>query len=161
MSHPADESKAIVLRRLRQFSDLLDNAVAIPGTNYRVGIDPLLGLLPGGGDTLGAILSAYIVLQAAQLGAPRATLVRMVFNILLDSLVGTIPLLGDFVDVAWKANSKNMALLEAHMRSPYNRQQTDTWFVYLLLGGVILVAIAISFTGVFILTQLFKLFTGT
>ena len=161
MSNPADESKAIVLRRLRQLSDLLDNAVAIPGTNYRVGIDPLLGLLPGGGDTLGAILSAYIVLQAAQLGAPRPTLVRMVWNILLDSLVGTIPLLGDFVDVAWKANSKNMALLEAHMRSPYNRQKTDTWFVYLLLGGVILIAIAISFTGVFILTQLFKLATGT
>ncbi len=161
MSNPADESKAIVLRRLRQLSDLLDNAVAIPGTNYRVGIDPLLGLLPGGGDTLGAILSAYIVLQAAQLGAPRPTLVRMVWNILLDSLVGTIPLLGDFVDVAWKANTKNMALLEAHMRSPYNRQKTDTWFVYLLLGGVILVAIAISFTGVFILTQLFKLATGT
>ena len=161
MSNPADESKAIVLRRLRQLSDLLDNAVAIPGTNYRVGIDPLLGLLPGGGDTLGAILSAYIVLQAAQLGAPRPTLVRMVWNILLDSLVGTIPLLGDFVDVAWKANTKNMALLEAHMRSPYNRQKTDTWFVYLLLGGVILIAIAISFTGVFILTQLFKLATGT
>ena len=161
MSNPADESKAIVLRRLRQLSDLLDNAVAIPGTNYRVGIDPLLGLLPGGGDTLGAILSAYIVLQAAQLGAPRPTLVRMVWNILLDSLVGTIPLLGDFVDVAWKANTKNMALLEAHLRTPYNRQKTDTWFVYLLLGGVILVAIAISFTGVFILTQLFKLATGT
>jgi Domain of unknown function (DUF4112) len=161
MSNPGDESKAIVLRRLRQFSDLLDNAVGIPGTNYRVGIDPLLGLLPGGGDTLGAILSAYIVLQAAQLGAPRPTLVRMVWNILLDSLVGTIPLLGDFFDVAWKANSKNMALLEAHMRSPYNRQKTDTWFVYLLLGGVILVAIAISFTGVFILTQLFKLIPGT
>jgi Domain of unknown function (DUF4112) len=156
MSNPGDESKAIVLRRLRQFSDLLDNAVGIPGTNYRVGIDPLLGLLPGGGDTLGAILSAYIVLQAAQLGAPRPTLVRMVWNILLDSLVGTIPLLGDFFDVAWKANSKNMALLEAH-----NRQKTDTWFVYLLLGGVILVAIAISFTGVFILTQLFKLIPGT
>ncbi len=161
MSNPADESKAIVLRRLRQLTDVLDNAVAIPGTNYRVGIDPLLGLLPGGGDTLGAILSAYIVLQAAQLGAPRPTLVRMVWNILLDSLVGTIPLLGDLVDVAWKANTKNMALLEAHMRSPYNRQKTDTWFVYLLLGGVILVAIAISFTGVFILTQLFKLATGT
>lgn len=161
MSNPGDESKAIVLRRLRQFSDLLDNAVAIPGTNYRVGIDPLLGLLPGGGDTLGAMLSAYIVLQAAQLGAPRATLLRMVWNILLDSLVGTIPLLGDFVDVAWKANTKNMTLLEAHMRSPYNRQKTDTWFVYLLLGGVVLVAIAISFTGVFIITQLFKLFTGT
>ncbi len=161
MSNPADESKAIVLRRLRQLTDVLDNAVAIPGTNYRVGIDPLLGLLPGGGDTLGAILSAYIVLQAAQLGAPRPTLVRMVWNILLDSLVGTIPLLGDFVDVAWKANTKNMALLEAHLRTPYNRQKTDTWFVYLLLGGVILVAIAISFTGVFILTQLFKLATGT
>ena len=161
MSNPADESKAIVLRRLRQLTDVLDNAVAIPGTNYRVGIDPLLGLLPGGGDTLGAILSAYIVLQAAQLGAPRPTLVRMVWNILLDSLVGTIPLLGDFVDVAWKANTKNMALLEAHLRTPYNRQKTDTWFVYLLLGGVILIAIAISFTGVFILTQLFKLATGT
>ena len=161
MSNSGDQSKAIVLRRLRQFSDLLDNAVAIPGTNYRVGIDPLLGLLPGGGDTLGAILSAYIVLQAAQLGAPRPTLVRMVWNILLDSLVGTIPLLGDFFDVAWKANSKNMALLEAHMRSPYNRQKADTWFIYLLLGGVILVAIAISFTGVFILTQLFKIVTGT
>lgn len=161
MSNTADESKAIILNRLRQFSDLLDNAVAIPGTNYRVGIDPLLGLLPGGGDMLGAIFSAYIVVQAAQLGTPRATLVRMVSNIVLDSLAGTIPLLGDFVDVAWKANSKNLALLEAHMQKPHHRQKTDTWFVFLLLAGLLLVVLAISIFSVFVVTQLFRLFTGT
>jgi Domain of unknown function (DUF4112) len=155
-----DDSKALTLERLRQFTNLLDNAVAIPGTNYRVGIDPLLGLIPGGGDTLGAVLSGYIVLQAARLGAPKATLARMVFNILFDSLLGAVPVLGDLFDVAWKANTMNLAMLETHLRSPHQRKHTDEWFAILLLAGLLIVVIAISLLGILIMRELVRLFTG-
>ena len=156
-----DETKTLTLARLRQFTDLLENAFVIPGTNYRVGIDPILGLIPGGGDTLGAVLAAYIVLQAARLGAPKATLARMVFNILFDTLLGTVPVLGDFFDVAWKANTMNLAMLETHMRSPHQRKQTDEWFAILLLAGLLIVVVAVSVLGILIVRELLRLFTGT
>jgi hypothetical protein len=77
----------------------------------------LLGLIPGIGDTLGLLLSAYILFEARNLGAPPSLLLRMATNIGLDALVGTIPLLGDLFDLAWKANRKNMTLLHAYLAS--------------------------------------------
>lgn len=103
------------LRRARAVARLLDSSIPIPGTGRRIGIDPILGLIPFVGDFGGAILSGYIVLAAAQAGAPTLTLVRMIGNVGLDSLVGAVPLLGDLFDAAWKANSKNVALLERHV----------------------------------------------
>jgi hypothetical protein len=102
---------------VRWLSYLLDERFRIPGTKYRIGLDGLLGVLPGVGDTVGTLLSAYILFEAIQLGIPRATLLRMVANIALDTLVGAIPVVGDVFDVAWKANKKNVALLNAYMAS--------------------------------------------
>jgi hypothetical protein len=79
----------------------------------------LLGLIPGVGDTLGLLLSAYILFEARNLGAPPALLLRMATNIGIDALVGTIPLLGDIFDLAWKANRKNMHLLQTHLASQH------------------------------------------
>jgi Domain of unknown function (DUF4112) len=155
-----NNSKAITLDRLRQLSHLLDNAIAIPGTNYRIGLDPILGLLPGGGDTLAAIFSAYIVLEAARLGAPRATLVKMVFNIIFDTIIGIVPVVGDLFDFAWKANTKNLTLLEEHMRSPNRRQARDEWFVWLLLAGLLIAVIAITSLSVIVISQIIQLFIG-
>ena len=103
------------LTRLRRISKLLDNAIAIPGTKFRFGLDPILGLLPGGGDTITGGISAYIVVEAARMGVPREVLGKMVGNILIDSFAGTIPVIGDLFDVGWKSNVKNIELLEKHL----------------------------------------------
>jgi Domain of unknown function (DUF4112) len=105
------------LRRIRALALLLDNALPIPGTSYRIGIDPLLGLIPGIGDLLTFGLSVFIVAEAKKLGAPPELLRRMHVNILIDLVAGTVPILGDIFDAGWKANSRNLALLEEHLAS--------------------------------------------
>jgi Domain of unknown function (DUF4112) len=144
------------LDRLRWISFILDKAIPIPGTSYRIGVDPILGFIPGAGDYLGAAVSAYIVLQAAQMGASRNTLSRMVFNIVLDTVIGSLPILGDFFDFAWKANTKNIALLETHLNSPHKSKKADRWFVILLLTGLLLVVIGITAVGLFVLRLLLQ-----
>ncbi len=144
-------SKESALARIRSLSHLLDNAIQIPGTSYRIGIDPIIGLLPGGGDMVSAGLSIYIVWEAARMGLPRATVSRMVSNLVLDALLGTLPFLGDFFDATWKANTKNIALLEAHLAVPQTQKKADKGFVLLLLFGFLLVAIAITtITAIFL-----------
>ncbi|MDB9315509.1 DUF4112 domain-containing protein [Spirulina sp. CS-785/01] len=126
------------LKRLQSLSHLLDNAIPIPGTSYRVGLDPILGFIPAAGDYVSAGFSGYILLEAAKMGVPKATLVRMLLNIVADTLVGTIPVLGDIFDFAWKANQRNLILLESHLASPQSQSQADQGFVWLLLAGLFL-----------------------
>lgn len=103
------------LKRLRRLTRLLDDAVRIPGTKYRVGLDSLIGLVPGAGDIVGGALSAYIIYEASRLGVSRLTLARMFSNVAVDLLLGSVPVAGDIFDVAWKANRKNMDLLDRHL----------------------------------------------
>lgn len=103
------------VRQLSRLARLMDSAISIPGTSVRIGVDPLIGLIPGLGDFVGALISGYIVLAAAKLGVSRLVLGRMFLNLVIDQLAGTIPLLGDFFDVGWKANIRNVALLEDAM----------------------------------------------
>ncbi|WP_416840316.1 DUF4112 domain-containing protein [Haloferax sp. DFSO52] len=107
-----DATPEETLARLRTVSHYLDNAIEIPGTNYRIGLDPILGLIPGIGDTAASAMSAYILVEAAMMGVPRATLARMFGNVLLDTVFGSLPFVGDVFDVAWKANARNVRLLE-------------------------------------------------
>jgi hypothetical protein len=150
------ESKVLVLKRIRTLSHLLDNAIPIPGTTYRIGIDPLLGLLPGAGDILGAGLSAYIVLEAARFGLPRATLARMAFNIASETALGSLPVLGDFFDATWKANTRNIALLETHLDRPRPNQATNWWFLILLLTGLMVFVIGLVVLGVLLFERLLR-----
>jgi hypothetical protein len=106
------------LATARFVARLLDNAVGIPRTGVRVGLDPLLGLVPGLGDVAGAALSGYIVLLAARRGAPASIVVRMLGNVAVDTVVGAVPVLGDLFDVGWKSNVRNVALLERHLEQP-------------------------------------------
>lgn len=128
------------LERLRTMARLLDSAVGIPGTRYRFGLDALIGLIPGIGDAIGAILSTFIIFHAARSGAPRSTLVRMMANVGLDTMVGAIPLIGDLFDVGWKSNTRNLALLEEHLRQPIVAR-AGSRRVLLLVGAALLVAI--------------------
>ena len=109
---PWDEAR---LKRVRLLSRLLDEQFRIPGTTHRVGLDGLIGLIPGVGDAAGTLLSAYILYEAIRLGAPPSVLLRMAANIGIDAVVGAIPVAGDLFDMAWKANKKNAALLHAHL----------------------------------------------
>lgn len=99
------------LLALKKFAILLDAAIAIPGTRRRIGLDPIIGLVPGVGDAVGAILSSWIVIGAVRHRVPGAKLGRMIVNILIDVLVGAIPVLGDVVDFLWPENLKNVDLL--------------------------------------------------
>ena len=100
------------LVRARTLARLLDTAARVPGTSVRFGLDPLLGLVPGLGDLAGAILSGYVVLLGARLGVSRIVILRMLANVAIDTIGGTLPIVGDAFDVAWKSNTRNLALLE-------------------------------------------------
>jgi hypothetical protein len=100
------------LHRLRRLSHLLDSRFRLPGTNWRFGLDGIAGLIPGVGDAAGALISLYIVTEAWRLGVRKRTIVRMIGNVALDSLVGTVPLAGDLFDFLWKSNLRNLRLAE-------------------------------------------------
>ena len=117
-SRPAPGSQEQALRGLRALTRLMDEALAVPGTRLRVGLDSLLGLIPGIGDLAGAAVSGYALLVAARLGAPSPVLLRMLLNIGVDTVVGAVPLLGDLFDLGWKANRRNLQLLERYLERP-------------------------------------------
>lgn len=137
------------LKRLQKLAHLLDNALIIPGTSYRVGIDPLLGLIPAIGDYVGIILSSYIVWESAKLGASQTILFQMIINLIIDFFMGIFPVLGDFFDLTWKANHQNIILLENHLKSPQTRKKTDKLFLFLM--WIILIIFVIITTGITLL----------
>ena len=124
---------------LRQLEVLLDEAFRIPGTGFRFGIDGIIGLVPGLGDVLAGLLSLVIPLAAWIRGVPYVTLFRMAVNIAIGVLVGTIPLLGDLFDMAWKTNRRNYRLLQTHLREPHKHTWRDWGFLLLLTGALGLV----------------------
>jgi len=97
---------------LRRFAWMMDAAVGVPGTRFRFGLDTLLGLVPGAGDAAAGVLSLVIVWQAYRLGVSRLVLARMVANVAVEVVAGAVPLLGDAFDTVFKANLRNVALLE-------------------------------------------------
>ncbi|MGH6899653.1 MAG: DUF4112 domain-containing protein [Geminicoccaceae bacterium] len=105
----------IALRRVARLAYWLDDRFRIPGTPARIGLDGLLGLIPGIGDTAMTLIGSYIVLEAARLGAPKGTLGRMLANLGVDYVVGLVPVAGDLADFAWKANRRNARLLRDHL----------------------------------------------
>ncbi|MGF1677375.1 MAG: DUF4112 domain-containing protein [Rivularia sp. (in: cyanobacteria)] len=153
--------KAPTLKRLRILSRILDKAITIPGTGIGVGLDPIIGLIPAGGDFIGVLLSMYIVLESARLGASKATLGRMTVNILIDGLVGTVPIFGDFFDFAWKANDHNIKLLEEHLKFPSQNKRADIWFVFILLAVLLLLAIGLVTFSVVITRLIWGILTGS
>ena len=101
-------------QRLQRVAWLLDAAFPIPGTRQRFGLDAVIGLIPGVGDTLGALLSTYIIVEAARRGASVWTVARMLGNVAVETVIGAIPILGDLFDVAFKANMRNLRIVEEH-----------------------------------------------
>lgn len=144
---PDDDRDQTTLTHLRGLGRALDSAVAIPGTSIRVGLDPLIGLIPGVGDWAGALMSGYIVVRSAGLGISAATGLRMLGNLGVDLLAGSVPVLGDIFDLGFRANQRNLGLLEAHMRDPARRRRTDLGVVVAVgLGALALVVGALTLT---------------
>ena len=102
-------------KRVRVLAQLLDSSIPVPGTSWKIGFDPIIGLIPGIGDLIGAVMSGYIILEAVRADVPAVTLVRMLVNVGIDTLLGAVPALGDVFDAAWKSNIMNVALLERHL----------------------------------------------
>jgi hypothetical protein len=135
------------LRHIRSFAQLLDQSIVLPG-GYRIGIDPIIGLVPGIGDAIGTALSFYIVYQAARLGLSKRVLLRMCGNVLIEMVVGEIPILGDIFDAIWKANLRNVRLAELHHQpaEPERPLAKIFWTLALFLLGLIAIGAA-AFAG--------------
>jgi hypothetical protein len=124
---------------LQNLETLLDEAFRIPGTQFRFGIDGIIGLVPGLGDVLAGLLSAVIPLAAWIRGVPYITLVRMATNLGIGVLVGTIPIFGDIFDIAWKPNRRNYRLLQRHLGEPRQHTWRDWAFLGILGAGLALI----------------------
>ena len=131
-----DEQKELneeKLLRLKRLSHNLDEAFTIPGTERKIGIDPIIGLIPGGGDLIGGALSIYIMHAGIRMGMPRSVIIRMFGNIALEFIIGCIPIIGDLFDVMWKSNQRNVKLIEDSIIS----EEKNTIFGYFLIGVLI------------------------
>ena len=132
--------------RLNRLAWLLDSSIPIPGTPFTIGVDALIGLLPVLGDFIGVLLSSYILKEAAALGAPRIVLARMAWNVLVEGLVGVVPFAGDVFDAAWKANQRNVRLLNAWLDHPRKTARSSSIFAAALISGV---ALLLALLGLF------------
>ena len=134
----------------------MDEGLRIPGTSIRIGLDPIIGLIPGAGDAVGAILAGTIVVEAARTGISRFTLLRMAGNIALDSAIGAVPLVGDLFDAGWKANTKNLALLQRHLDSPPTARRHDKRFVAIVGVAAVTLSVAVAAGVAFLVYWLVK-----
>lgn len=144
-------------QRLRALAWLMDNSIPLPG-GMRIGIDAIIGLVPGIGDAIGALISAYIINEARSMGAPRSVLLRMMSNVMIETVIGAIPFAGDLFDAAFKANSRNLALLAQYQLDPVGSRRGSRLFVvgfFLLLALLVITLIAIPVLVVLGIAQLF------
>jgi hypothetical protein len=151
-AHPRDAYRELEL--LRRIARLFDQAFPVPGTNWRFGMDALFGLVPGLGDIAGGIVAVYALRVARRVGAPGALQLRMLGNIALDAIVGTVPLVGDLFDFAYKAQTRNLALLEEWRQSPDAAARRSARGVVLVSVAAALLFVLLTGFGVWILYQL-------
>src|SRR5439155_22097650 len=122
---PESEAERELRARLNFLAWLLDSSIPIPGTRLTIGLDALIGLFPFIGDLAGVLASSYILAEANRMGVGRAILARMAFNVALEGVIGIVPIFGDIFDAAWKANVKNVQLLNAWAEGPHQTQHAS------------------------------------
>jgi hypothetical protein len=143
--------------RLERLTRWLDDGLQVAGNSRRGGWDPVLGLIPGAGDALGLVLSSVIVLEAARLGAPGASLFRMVMNLGVDALAGSVPLVGDLFDAGWKANRRNLRLLQRVLDDPQLSGRRDRFLLWALGTGLLLMIAGAVTMSVLVIAALLRL----
>jgi hypothetical protein len=149
------------IRRLIEFlSRLMDAQFELPGVGWRFGLDPLIGLIPAIGDLVSTVVSLYIIGLAGRYGLPRITLARMSLNVLVDMLLGAVPLAGDLFDVWWKANQRNARLLAERLADQSlesRRAKTADWlFVTAMIVGLALVFVGLIALAVFVFAAVWE-----
>lgn len=135
----------------------MDDRFTIPGTNIKFGLDPIISLIPGAGDVASGLISSYFIVLGVREDLPAAVIFRMGLNILLDMIVGAIPLLGDIFDVGWKANTKNAELLEKYSKdAPGTEKKSKAVLWGAAIASMIIVIAAIWAVG-WVVVQLVEL----
>ncbi|MEY2438943.1 MAG: hypothetical protein QOI34_328 [Verrucomicrobiota bacterium] len=155
---PEEERKRAKLEPIfRWLAVIMDEFVRLPGTRFRFGLDPVIGLIPGLGDTASAIASALTLVYAARCGLPKILLARMSLNILINEFVGIIPGIGDAFSFWFKSNARNYALFQQHVGAPARPRSSDWAFVGMVLGLLFLFACAGLVVSFFVLREIAKL----
>lgn len=145
------------LRLARFLADLLDQRFTIPGTSIRIGLDPIISIIPGIGDLLANLTGSFIVIIAAQLGVPKIVLARMAINIAINTLLGAIPIFGDVISIWYRSNVKNVELLERHVGRQSKRADSKDWlFVIALIVGLLLLLGGIAVFGIWVVKQIWQ-----
>ena len=150
---------AAAARRLGRLAWWLDSSIPLPIGRWRIGLDALIGLVPGLGDLIGILLSSYILAAAARIGVPRALLLRMAGNVAVEGVVGAVPVLGDLFDAAWKANQRNVRLLEEYLQRPVHVRRESNALVAALIAGMLALVVGAIVLAVVILRWLVTLLT--
>ena len=151
------ESDVRTLAALRKWSVLLDSAFRVPGTNLTFGLDPILGLIPGIGDLTTPFFAVLLLVHAVRLRIPRVVQLLMLINAAIDLAIGVVPFLGDAFDFGWKANVRNLALLEHYARPGSKASRGDWVFVFVVIGLLGAVALIPLFFTAWLLSR-FRLF---
>ena len=136
------EIKEEKLIRLKRLSERLDNTFTIPGTKYKIGIEALIGAVPIIGDLIGGILASYIMYSGMKMGAPPQIIARLAVNIAIDFTIGSIPIIGDLFDLVWKANKKNVELIEETTLLNEETNKINYLIVAMLIVGLIAIILA-------------------
>jgi hypothetical protein len=139
---------------------IMDEIIRVPGTKFRFGLDPLIGLVPGIGDTSSALVSAFALIQAARLGVPKVLLARMSLNILINEIVGIVPVFGDAFSFWFKSNARNYQIIRDHTLAPGVSQRSDWTFVIAVLVVLFVVVCAGLLVSFLVLGALARLLTG-
>jgi len=155
---PEEEERKSQLEPLfRWVAAIMDEFLRFPGTRFRFGLDPLIGLIPGIGDTASAIVSAMTLIYAARCGLPNILLARMSVNILINELVGIIPGVGDAFSFWFKSNTRNYELMQQYFGAPRKPRRSDWIFVGVVLGVLAIVVVVGIGVSLFVLQELAKL----
>lgn len=155
MSDMQKKRQVEIEKGLDDLSRYLDGLFRIPGTDWRFGLDALIGLVPNVGDTLTSLASFYILLAGVRYGVPKITLLRMALNIGIDYLVGAIPLVGDAFDFFWKSNQKNLDLIRTRATGRGEGTTSDYIFIFALIGLLIVLLIGSIVASALILYYIF------
>jgi hypothetical protein len=146
-----DRRGRLGLDRLRALTRLMDQAFGVPGTKWRFGLDALMGLVPGLGDIAGGVIAVYALHVARQLGAPGVIQLHMLSNIALDASIGTIPVIGDLFDFAFKAQTRNLALLDEWLQTPHDATKRSKRGLVMVPLAIVVVFATLTILGIWLL----------
>ena len=152
-----DSSSSQKVWLARFLAELLDQRFTIPGTSIRIGLDPILGLIPGIGDALANIAGSTILIIAAQYRLPKIVILRMGINVALNAMIGAVPIFGDVFSIWFRSNVKNVQLLERYLSAEEQGSTFGNWiFVIAIVGGIFLLLIGILFATVWLIKQVWN-----